>query len=89
MDKQQTFEVKTPNGAIRAIESPDKNNPGIILMYIDEAGKEHASCAMQYLENGTEVKTPCGTVTGSGFTTCSVWGPDNPDGEPKVVFNME
>lgn len=86
---QQSFDVQTPNGVIRAVESPDKNNPGIVLLYIDNEGKEHASCSMQYLEEGENMDTQQGTVRGYGGTVCSVWGPDNPDGSPKLVLNME
>lgn len=42
------FEVETPIGKIRAMESPDRNNPGVILLFLDECGTEVSSCVLEY-----------------------------------------
>lgn len=73
---QQSFSVKTPIGEIKAMESPDKNNPGIVLFFIGNDGKERSACSMQFLTDEQGVKA-------------CVWGPERPDGDPMFEYWME
>ena len=45
--KQKKFEIATPYGTMVATESPDTENPGIVIMFLDPSGAEYVSCSMQ------------------------------------------
>ena len=40
-----------------AIESPDMENPGIIIMFLDPSGAEYVSCSMQVLPKTNSLAT--------------------------------
>lgn len=61
MDKEQKkIEISTPFGTMVAVASPDKENPGIVIMFLDTSGTEYTSCSMQ--------------VTGKSIITTNVYG---------------
>ncbi len=65
----QHFSVQTPMGIIRAVESKDKDNPGIVILFTDSDGNEHKSCAVQFMKEQQDVKA-------------SVYSPYNQDKDP-------
>lgn len=63
------IKVNTPVGLIKAVESPDRNNPGIIVQFFTKDGREMSACSMQYMEETEKVET-------------KIWGKDEPEGDP-------
>ena len=55
--EQKKFEIATPYGTMVAIESPDTENPGIVIMFLDPSGTEYASCSMQVLPETNSLTT--------------------------------
>lgn len=55
--KQKKFEIATSYGTMAAIESPDMENPGIVIMFLDPSGAEYASCSMQVLPETNSLTT--------------------------------
>lgn len=76
MGTPNSFSVETPAGTIRVVESPDKDNPGIVVMFMGKEEKELMSCSMQYMEATKQVKA-------------CIWGKDNPDGEPAASCHAD
>lgn len=70
------FCVETPVGIIKAIESPDKDNPGIVLMFLGRDGREMSACSMQYMEDTRRIES-------------RMWGKDDPDGEPVASCGID
>lgn len=55
--EQKKFEIATPYGTLTAIESPDMENPGIVIMFLDPSGTEYVSCSMQVLPKTNSLAT--------------------------------
>lgn len=46
------FKLKMPCGTMVVTESPDKENPGVVVMFLDRDGMEYTSCSMQAMDGG-------------------------------------
>lgn len=73
--KQSQFEVKTPAGTLQAVESLDKDNPGVVVMRFDKNGKEKGAIIFEYSE-------------AERCMLLRVYSHEDPDGEPIQVFRM-
>lgn len=49
--KQKGFEVPTAYGTITAVESPDPEAPGVVVMFLDAQGTECTSCSLRIEES--------------------------------------
>ncbi len=73
--EQKQFEVNTPMGTLRAVESMDEDYPGIVLMRIDADGKEAGACIFEYSPAENQM-------------VLRVYSHENPDGDPIRVIPM-
>lgn len=51
------FKLKMPCGTMVVTESPDKENPGAVVMFLDRDGTEYTSCSMQAMDGGQTIQT--------------------------------
>lgn len=74
--EETELQIDTPKGIVKAVKSPDKENPGIVLLFLDRNGREHSACTMQYLKDQDR-------------TVANIYSSDNPDGDPVFTFGMD
>ena len=73
--QKDEFTIATPAGMLRAVKSPDPDNPGIFIIQTGADGKEHGACLIEF-------------DPAKSHMDLKVWSYQTPDSDPIHEIRM-